>query len=137
MDHRKHCKQVFIIEVVDEDEVDGLSPTTDEPTISLHMLTGIQPRASRTMTLLVDINGTQLVALLDFGSTHNFIDNATASRACVILAERHCLCVAVANGDKLPTFGCFRNMAIAVHSENFRIDRYGLPLGSYDMVLGV
>jgi hypothetical protein len=37
-----HCKQLFTIEVVDE-EVNGLSPMTEEPTISLHALTGIQP----------------------------------------------------------------------------------------------
>jgi hypothetical protein len=98
-DHRKHCKQLFIIEVVDKEEVDDLSPATEEPTISLHALVGIQLRASRTMALMVDVNDTRLIALLDFGSTHNFIDNAAAPWACVILAERHGLRVTVANGD--------------------------------------
>jgi hypothetical protein len=84
--HLQDCKQLFIIEVVDEDDIDRLSPTTDEPTISLHALTGIQSRANRTMVLMVDVNGTQLIALLDSSSTHNFISNTAASRACVILA---------------------------------------------------
>jgi hypothetical protein len=39
--HSQDCKQLFIIEVVDENDIDRLSPTTDEPTISLHALTGI------------------------------------------------------------------------------------------------
>jgi hypothetical protein len=60
-----------------------------------------------------------------------------ASQACVILAERHGLCVTITNGEKLPSSGCCRNMAISVHGENFHINCFGLPLGSYDMVLGV
>jgi hypothetical protein len=55
-DHCKHCKQLFTIVVMDEEEADDLSPTTEEPTISLHALTGIQPRASRKMTLVVTVN---------------------------------------------------------------------------------
>jgi hypothetical protein len=45
--------------------------------------------------------------------------------------------VAVVNSNKLLASGCCRNMEIAVHGEHFWIDCYGLPLGSYDMVLGV
>jgi hypothetical protein len=137
LDHHKHYKQLFIIEVMDEEDIDDLSPTTNEPTISLHALTGIHPCASRTMVLMVDVNGTRLITLLDSGSTHNFIDSTTAPRACVILAERQGLCVVVTNGDKLPASGCYRNMAITVHNEHFRIDCSSLLLGSYDMVLGV
>jgi hypothetical protein len=136
-DHRKHCKQLFTIEIMDEEEANGLHPMTEEPTISLHALTGIQPRTSRTMALMVDANGTRLLTLFNFSSTHNFIDNAAASRACVILAAWHDLCITVTNGDKLPPSGCCRKMAISVHDENFPIDCFGLPLGSYDMVLGV
>jgi predicted aspartyl protease len=52
------------------------------------------------MVILVSINGVHLIALLDFGSTHNFIDNTKASRAGVTLAGLGGLCVAVTNGDK-------------------------------------
>jgi hypothetical protein len=54
-----------------------------------------------------------------------------------VLTEPGSLCVAVANDDKLPTSSCCGDMEIAVHGERFRIDCYGLSLGSYDMVLGV
>jgi hypothetical protein len=47
--HREKCKQLFLIEVIcEEDE----RPTDDEqpaPTISLHALTGIQPRSGCTI----------------------------------------------------------------------------------------
>jgi hypothetical protein len=127
---------LFIIEVVDEED-DGLSPTDGEPTISIHALTGIQPRTSRTMTIMVAINNAHLLALLDFGSTHNFIDSTMAFRAGVVLARLSSMCVVVTNSDKLLAFGSCRNMEFVVHGEHFQIDCYNLSLGSYDKVLGV
>jgi hypothetical protein len=134
--HREHRKQLFIIEVVDE-ETEGLSPDDGELTISIHALTGIQPHASRTMAILVSVNDAHLITLLDLGSTHNFIDNTTTSRAGVTLARLSGMRIAVANGDKLVSSGCCHHMAMMVHGEQFHIDCYGLPLGSFDMVLGV
>jgi hypothetical protein len=63
--HRQQCKWLLIIEVVD----DGLSPTDGEPTIPIHAPAGVQPRAGRTMMILVAVNGIQLIALLDSSST--------------------------------------------------------------------
>jgi hypothetical protein len=135
--HHEHCKQLFIIEVVDEEEPAGLSPNADEPTISIHALTSIQPRTSHTMAILVTANGTHIIALLDSGSTHNFIDNMAASRVGIVLAGLSGLRVMVTNSDKLVSSGCCRNMAMTVHGEHFQINCYGLPLGSFDMVLGI
>jgi hypothetical protein len=69
--HQEVFKQLFVIEVlIDEDD---LAPTaeTEDLTISLHALTGIRPRMGRTMQLAIDINGTHFNALLDSGSIHN------------------------------------------------------------------
>jgi hypothetical protein len=63
--------------VVSEEEGDS-STATEEPTIFVHALTGIQSWSRKTMLLLVMINGTHLRALLDSRSTHNFIDIAAA-----------------------------------------------------------
>jgi hypothetical protein len=46
--------------------------------VSLHALAGI--RHERTMLLPVMIHGERLVALLDMGSTHNFLPTATMCR---------------------------------------------------------
>jgi hypothetical protein len=63
-----------MIEVIIDDE---LEPATEaEDPISLHALTGIHPRSGKTIQLLVVVKGVQLHALLDSGSTHNFIDSA-------------------------------------------------------------
>jgi hypothetical protein len=128
---------LFIIEVVDEEVSEGLSQSDGELTISIHVLTGIQPRTSYTMAILISINGAHLIALLDSGSNHNFIDNTAASRAGVTLVGLSGLHVVVANSDRLVSSGCYRDKAMTVHGELFHIDCYGLPLGSLDMVLGV
>jgi predicted aspartyl protease len=89
------------------------------------------------MQIYVFINDTKLQALLDSGSTHNFVDSEAASRAGIVFAALGPLCVAVANGDRVTSSGCCRNLKISIAGEDFIIDCYGLALGSYEMVLGV
>jgi hypothetical protein len=123
----------LVANAIEEDEPLEL----DEPTISLHALTGVQPRAWRTMQLRVAINGAHFLSLLDSGSTHNFVDTEAAARAGVNLPDRTGLRVAVANGDHVMSSGCCHNLKIGIEGESFVIDYYGLTLGSFDMVLGV
>jgi hypothetical protein len=99
------------------------------------VLTGIRPRSSRTMKLAIDANGVRLTALLDFGSTHNFLDLEVAERAGIQWGHHAGIHITVANGDRVHSPGCCRNMQIAILGEIF-IDCYGLALGSYEMVLG-
>jgi hypothetical protein len=72
--HKQLCKQLFIIEVLFDEE----EQPPEDPTISLHELTGIKSSTVRTMQLQVKINGAMLTALLDSRSTHNFL-NADAA----------------------------------------------------------
>jgi hypothetical protein len=79
--HKQHCKQLFVMEVIQEDgdsEDQGLYSA--EPTISIAALTGIQPRTGRTMHVYVTVQDVVLHALLDSGSTHNFVDSEVAAR---------------------------------------------------------
>jgi hypothetical protein len=64
--------------VAEEEEAE--QQAADDPTISLHALIGIQPRSGRMMQLPVVINKVILIALLDSGSTHNFVDTEVAAR---------------------------------------------------------
>jgi hypothetical protein len=52
--HKEVCKQLFCIEVTKDD--DTPADDTDTPVISIHALTGIHPRAGRTIQLYVVIN---------------------------------------------------------------------------------
>jgi hypothetical protein len=47
--HKKQCKQLFVIEVLVEECDNDHTPEGTDPTISLHALTGIQPRSGRIM----------------------------------------------------------------------------------------
>jgi hypothetical protein len=131
------CKQLFIIEVVSEDDDTKQLEDAADPTISIHAMTRIQPYSARTMKLIVDVHGVQLTALLDSGSTHNFIDTETAAQASISLSEHSRLHFAVANRDHLQSSGCCRALKISVRDKQFTIDYYGLALGSYNMALGV
>jgi hypothetical protein len=127
-----------MIEMLDADEEEAdHGPTTNEPTISISALTGIHPRKGRTMQVFVTIYDMVLRALLDSGSTHNFVDSEVAARVGIVFSSHAGLSVAVANGDRLESAGSCTNLKILIAGDAFTIDCYGLSLGSYDMVLGV
>jgi len=44
--------------------------------------------------------------------------------------------VTVANGERVPCLGVFRNTAFAINGEPFAADLFVLPLAGYDIVLG-
>jgi hypothetical protein len=125
-----------VIEVLADEEGDQ-PMATEEPTISLHALTGIQPHSRKMMQLLVTINDANLTALLDSRSTNNFIDLAAAQRARVQWQPSAGLHVVVVNGDHLMSLDCCRGLHIIVGTESFIIDYYGLDIASYEMVLGI
>jgi hypothetical protein len=135
--HKEHCKRLFSIEAVFDEECVSDPSNGGKPTISIHALTGIQPRTGRTMHVHMHIAGTLLITLLNMGSTHNFIDTDAATRAGLALLGSSGLRVAVANGDRVTSPGCCRNLSVSISNEQFIIDCYGLSIGSYDMVLGV
>jgi hypothetical protein len=136
--HREVCKHLFIIEVLGDDEVDQhLTTEAGDPTISIHALTGIRPSFGKTMQIHILVNGVVLTALLDSGSTHNFVDTDVAAHAGIQLCGASGLRVAVANGDRVHNMGCYKDLRITVAGEPFDIDIYGLALGSFDVVFGV
>jgi hypothetical protein len=139
------CPHLFYLEVTDytvEEPADDDRPPPapaafdpDEPLISLHAITGI--RTEETMQLYVSIGNEQFIALLDSGSTSNFVSLDVAHRT--KLAFDHCPSsgVVVANGDRVACRGYARDVAIRITDEFFDINCYTIPLGTYDMVLGV
>jgi hypothetical protein len=93
--HQEECKCPFAIELLDEDDVD--------PMISIHALTGIYSHSAKTLQVFMRVSHTTLMALLDFGSTHNFLDTVAAARASVTLHSGNNFTVTVANGDRVTT----------------------------------
>jgi hypothetical protein len=77
-DHKEVCKHLFCIEVVEDDTTPR--DAIDTPLVSIHTLTDICSRVGHTMQLYLDINDAWITALLDSGSTHNFMDLNTTER---------------------------------------------------------
>ena len=88
------------------------------------------------MQLRVVLNGQELLALLDTGSTHNFI-NCKAAQQCGVTLEptpgRH---VKVANGEPVFCQGVTRRAAIDINREKFTIEAYAIPLDTFEIILG-
>jgi hypothetical protein len=95
-DHQCSSKGVFLLELDDDvEEVEAI----EELGISLHALTGID--VANTMKLRVKINGTELLALVDTGSSHTFIRDSVAHQLGRQMTARSGLSVRVANGDRV------------------------------------
>ncbi|KAK1615879.1 hypothetical protein QYE76_021396 [Lolium multiflorum] len=141
------CPRLFYLETVDDFEADTLAepPAPPEPAtttapatafvVSLHALAGI--RHERTMLLPVTIRGENLVALLDTGSTHNFLPATTMRRLALQPSGGAHLRVTVANGDRLQCHGLAQHVPLTISDEHFTITCAGIDLGCFDFILGV
>ncbi|KAK1669019.1 hypothetical protein QYE76_057178 [Lolium multiflorum] len=103
--------------------------------VSLHAMAGI--KTAKTMLLPVTINGERLTALVDTGSTHNFMSNTAMRRLALQPAGSEKYSVTVANGDRLTCQGVARQVPVLVGDEPFSIDCVGIDLGCYDFILGL
>jgi hypothetical protein len=88
------------------------------------------------MQLLVRVGERELVALLDSGSTHNFVNEELAAQLGSHFSAGRRLCVTVANGDHVTCGGLLPQAAITIGHEAFVVDLYAIPLGEFDVVLG-
>jgi hypothetical protein len=115
----------------------GEAPTTIglPPMVSLYALTRV--RTENAMLLSVIVHGHRLVALLDSGSTTNFINADLFSCLRLATAPHPTLRLLVANGDRVPCQGVTRNVALAIGTEEFSIDCFGINLGEFDLILRV
>ncbi|KAK1606382.1 hypothetical protein QYE76_030055 [Lolium multiflorum] len=143
------CPRLFYLETVDIEEGDPMAgpvaaasemagPADAAATafvVSLHALAGI--RHERTMLLPVTIQGEPLVALLDTGSTHNFLPAATMRRLALQPTSGDSLRVTVANGDRLHCHGVVQHVPLTIGDEHFVITCAGIDLGCFDFILGV
>lgn len=90
------------------------------------------------MQVQLSISGRNFLALLDSGSTHNFIDSDTAADLNLQRTPGpKSLKVAVANGDQISSVGVYNNLLVEIDTEFFTIDCYNIKLGGYDFVLGI
>jgi hypothetical protein len=132
-EHAKLCsgKGIYYLELDDDASDDGT--TEDDITISVNAVTGI--RTSSTLQLRATIGGAIMIVLIDSGSTHSFISDASAHRVGLKPVPRPGLSVAVANGDRVPTTGVCQGAHMDIAGEPFSVDLYTIPLVGYDLIL--
>ena len=91
----------------------------------------------QTMRITGIVKNCPLHILIDSGSTHNFLNLETAKRL-------HCRTwviqlsqVSVANGSKMLSTTMCKDFSWVFHGQDFSTNVMLLPLGSYEIVLGV
>lgn len=89
------------------------------------------------MQVHVTIGNRRFTALMDSGSSTNFISCAAADRVGLKFTSRNGARAVVANGDRVACCGLARDVHVNIGTEMFTIDCYSMPLGSFDMILGV
>lgn len=72
----------------------------DSPHISLLAMAGV--RTAETMQVRIRLGGADLLALLDKGSTHNFVFEEAVGLTSLSLQPRRNLKVTMANGECMP-----------------------------------
>ncbi|XP_066347641.1 uncharacterized protein [Miscanthus floridulus] len=92
-------------------------------------------RPANSMLVPVTIKGERFLALLDTGSTHNFLKGAAMRRLGLSPSGGEDLRVTVANGDRLACAGIARDVPIRIADEDFIITCVGLDLGGFDFIL--
>ena len=82
--HNRFYKRLFFVDGVEVDDVEDAAEAgdqaagTDAPCYSLHAVAGV--RLSDTLRVRVVVASVSLIALLDSGSSHNFISERAAQR---------------------------------------------------------
>jgi len=107
------------------------------PCISLHALTGIYSPEIPTMKVWVFLGRRRLTALLDSGSSKNFINTRVAEELGIPLYTSGAINVTVGNGDHVRSPGQLAEVRGMVGGDYFWFDAHSLPMGSMDMVIGV
>lgn len=118
-----------------EEEEDEVFHEAEGPEISLQALTGWDaPRTLRVCTL---VNHKPVIALIDSGSTHNFISEKAANRLNLKLTPTTPFTVRVADEHPLRCRGSYRQVLTDLGGVSFKIEFFVLSLTGLDLVLGV
>ncbi|XP_066320154.1 uncharacterized protein [Miscanthus floridulus] len=135
--HNRVCKKLFVLDSIEEDDdadAEGSDdgPTgADAPVFSLHAVAGV--RVGKTIQVRVQLGSEVLTALLDTGSTHNFISEAAALRIGLPPQQQPRITATVANGERISCPGVLRQAPITIQGARFNVDLYMMPLAAYDM----
>ncbi|KAL4312297.1 hypothetical protein GQ457_01G050670 [Hibiscus cannabinus] len=129
----EHEEFVDCTEKLDPESTEGLG--SDIPVLSLQAMWG--STGCETMRIAVTINKQDWVALIDSGSTHNFLSLGVVKANGLTVEKRNQLRVTIADGGSIQTQGLCRTVQWESQGHCFCTDFLVLPFKGCDMVLGV
>jgi hypothetical protein len=126
--HNQVCRRVFYIDGFELEDASQEADAVDTsaPLFSLRGVAGMP--ICDSMQVRVQVGVVTLTALLDTGSTHNFIAEAAASRTGLAVQTSPRLTATVANGERIVCSGVFRQALITIAGEDFCVDLYVMPV---------
>lgn len=146
------CRQPCLFKMTPQEEgASQLVDTLEEPELELDNDTGMHTEEfsevsvhaiegshnNKIITLIGRRGKQQFSILIDGGSTHSFLDEQMASKLRCELVKTHPMKVQVANGNHLVSqFEC-AGFTWKMGDMEFQTAVRTLPMGSYDLVLGV
>ncbi|KAL4303652.1 hypothetical protein GQ457_10G007350 [Hibiscus cannabinus] len=122
-------------EFLDCEGGDAVETRGEGPVLSLNAMWG--DTKCGTMRLKIEIGGSEWVALLDLGSTCNFISLTMVKDLGWVLEKKCSLKVTVADGNSIGTLGECKGVTWKVQGEQFVSDFLVLPLKNCDVILGI
>jgi len=134
------CKRLFLLDRAIEYEADFPVLVEEDitadasPHVSLHAIAGL--RRNDTIQIHLKVCDVPVMALLDSGSTHNFISKEAANHTGLRLQHRPGRTATVANGERISCRGTIRRAEFFVDDELFTADLFVLPLTGDVIVLG-
>ncbi|CAA0810389.1 Uncharacterized mitochondrial protein AtMg00860, partial [Striga hermonthica] len=139
-----HCKQAFVIHVIDDEEPKieedwekevEIGVPEEETEISMPAMAGT--RGPRTMRIPACVKDRHVVVLVDNGSSHNFINATLSQKLKLPTTKVEPFEVRVANGERLRCPESYCGVPIKFQGVTIKADLYALPLVGPDVVLGV
>lgn len=135
--HRCKMNQAFFIKPMysSEEEEPGVQKEGEDAEISVNAMAGTS--GPRTMRLGSWVKGRRVVALVDNGSTHNFVNQELVRRMQLPATKIDPFQVRVANGEQITCNELYKGISIWIQGITIEVDLFALPLGGLDIILGV
>lgn len=119
-------RRIYVDEQLDDDNI---------PRIMLHALTGWT--GPNTMRITTTIGGSQVIALIDNRSTHNFMSDKRARTLKLIAKPTRPFVLLVINGESMFYKGKLEKLLLSLQGTNFTLDFFSIPLYGVDFALGI
>lgn len=140
-EHRCSRPQLFMMvdvqqkEEGDDVDMEIVTPEEDIPEISFHALVGTNH--PQTFCVIGRAGNTTVTVLIDGGSTHNFIDQSTATKFGLHVIRGKTIHITVGNKEIIECTRRCLGLSLSIQGIIVRADFFVLPVAACQAVLGV